>query len=409
MARRSNADYLPILGYSTNVHPGENLRQVYRFLQDYTIPVKKRVFGEKPAGLELRLGIGSTRDLQDASVRRKFGAYLEDAGLMLFSINAFPLQDWHARRVKERVYKPSWAEADRARWTNAIAKVFGDLLPEGITGSISTLGGAYRGEGHDARTFRKLAANYLKTVRCLLDLERRGKPMVLAVEPEPATTFETARDVIDFFENNLLPLAFERWRTHGPKARIEADVRRIFTVNVDTCHFSTLFEDQVGSQRSLEKAGLRVGKLHVTNAVTLKNPYRSPTAYRDFRDMREPRYLHQFRGIDRDEKRVWNGLDLDELPRVLKKGKHPDVVELRSHFHVPLYLKRFRRLPTTQKETVQAIREIVRHRRTRHLVLETYTWPIITGKERRREKLVNGIAREFRWLQGVLSEMGIDA
>ena len=394
--------YTPLIGYSTNVHRGETLKQVYRFLREYTIPIKQRVFGDRRAGLELRLGIGSAGDLQTAKSRRQFGEFLEEAGLELFSVNAFPLLDFHARRVKEKVYEPSWAKSERARWTNRIARIFADLLPENTTGSLSTLGGCYRREGHDPRTFRKLAACYLKTLETLFDLEREGKPVVLAVEPEPETTFETVDDVVVFFEDYLLPRAFDRWKNRGSRGRVEAAVRRLFTVNVDTCHLSVLFEDQVKSLRRLERAGIRLGKLHVTNAVALKNPYRSPAAYQDLRSMDEPRYFHQFCGVDSRGRVAWRGLDLDRLPRRLDRGGHPDIVELRSHFHVPLYLRRHLRLSTTQDDTVRAVREVLRRRSTDHLVLETYTWPILAGEHDQQRKLINGIVKEFRWLLGVM-------
>ena len=90
-----------LLGYSTNVHPGEDLRQVYRSLRDYTVPIRERVFGEGPAGLELRLGIGAARDLGRRSAREEFGDFLRKSGLRIFSINAYPLLDFHQRRVKE--------------------------------------------------------------------------------------------------------------------------------------------------------------------------------------------------------------------------------------------------------------------------------------------------------------------
>ena len=394
----------PLLGYSTNVHRGESLAQVYRFLKEYTIPIKNRVFGGEPAGLELRLGIGSTRDLQKRRALREFRDFLERSGLELFSINAFPLLDFHARRVKEKVYRPSWCEAQRGLWTSRIARVFAELLPEGIEGSVSTLGGCYRREGHEPRTFRRMAGVFLKTLETFLELGREGRSMVLAVEPEPETTFETTQDVIDFVEGYLLPLAFERWRKHGRRAAIEENVRRHFAVNVDTCHLSVLFEDPVDSLRRLERAGVRLGKLHVTNAVALRNPYRSPAAYQDLRRMDEPRYLHQFCGVDRRGQLAWRDLDLDRLPRRLERGRHPDVVEIRSHFHVPLYRRRYHRLHTTQDDTVRAVREVVRRRWTRHLVLETYTWPILAGKERQREKLLDGITREFRWLLRILGK-----
>jgi hypothetical protein len=409
MASSAPQPWKPYLGYSTNVHRAHDLAAVRRFLRDFTIPIKERVFGKEPAGLELHLGIGSTRELEAERARRELAELLEDAGLVLFSINAYPLLDFHARRVKEKVYQPSWAEPARAHWTSAIARVFAGLLHEEVPGSISTLGGEFRRRTHGGATFQSLAWNYLEVIESLIDIQETiGRTIVLAVEPEPETTFETAADVIDFFQDHLLPLARERWRTRCSRERIEADLRRFFTVNVDTCHLSVLFEDQVESLRKLEAAGLRLGKMHVTNAVALRDPYRARGGYEDLRGMDEPRYFHQFCGRDDEGAIVWRGLDLDELPARLERGQHPPVVELRSHFHVPLYLKRYRRLGTTQEETAAAVREVVRRRSTRHLVLETYTWPILMGRRagatpaERRERLIAGIAREFRWLLQVL-------
>ena len=396
------------LGYSTNVHPGEDMKAVYRSLEDYTIPIRKRVFGDEPCGLELRIGIGSAKDLATARARREFRDFLEEAGLVLFSVNAYPLSDFHARRVKETVYQPSWAEKARATWTSKIGRIVDEVAPEGIKVSISTLGGCFRGHGHEPAVFRKLAANYLSTLEAFLDVEAAsGRPMVLAVEPEPETTFETAADVISFFEDYLLPLAFDRWKKRGSRSRIETDLRRVFTVNIDTCHLSVLFEGQVSNLRQLEKAGLELGKVHVTNAVALKNPYRSPEAFKDLRAMNEPKYFHQFCGADESGQAVWRGTDLDQLPKKLSREEHPDVSELRSHFHVPLYLQRYRRLYTTRDDTELALREVIRKRTCSHLVFETYTWPILAGGKKRRQKLINGISREFRWLLDCLESLGV--
>ena len=402
MSRKSSGASKPLLAYSTNVHRGETLADTYAFLSDFTIPIRDRVFPDEFGGLELRLGIGNTRELLQSRARRKFAEFLQSNRLTLFSVNAFPLRDFHAKRVKEQVYQPSWAEAERYRWTNKAATVFADLLPDGVVGSLSTLGGVFRQLGHNPAMFRKLARGYLKTLEKLIEIESRtGKTIVLAVEPEPETTFETSADVIEFFENYLWPAARSAWRAKGHRVGIiEERLRKFFTVNVDTCHFSVLFEDLASNLRKLRRAGLVVGKLHVTNAIRLKNPYRRPAAYHDFRRMDEPRYFHQFCGVDADGAVTWRGFDLNELPRVLKRSRHPDVVELRSHYHVPLYLQRWQRMETTREETRNAVLEVLRHLDTQQLAIETYTWPIL----REQEKLVDGISAEFRWLLKVVKE-----
>lgn len=402
MARRRGSAPSWKLGYSTNVHPGETLAQVHDFLARHTSPIKRRLFGDEPAGLELRLGIGTARELRAAAARHRLRGAIEDAGLELFSINAYPLRDFHARRVKDDVYRPSWARVERARWTSTIARAVARLVPPGREVSISTLGGGFRRDGHDHRTLRRMARNYLTTLETLRELEEEGFPFLLAAEPEPETTFETVEDVIRFLEDHLLPVAREAWRGRKTRRRIEEDVRRLFTVNLDTCHLSTLFEDPVRSIRRLASAGVRLGKLHATSCVALRRPRRAPAGWRDLRGMHEPRYLHQFCGVDGEGRVTWRGLDLDELPRSLRAGRHPDVEEIRSHFHVPLYLKRFRRLETTREDTARAVREIRRSRATRHIVIETYTWPIIARGDGAEDRLRRGIAAEFRWLLEVL-------
>ncbi|MBI4583312.1 MAG: metabolite traffic protein EboE [Planctomycetes bacterium] len=387
------------LGYSTNVHRGESLEEIYHYLRDYTIPIKERVFGNEPSGLELRLGIAAARELRRRERREELKAFLDLAGLELFSVNAFPLHDFQARRVKERVYHPPWTHRARARWTIAIARIFADLLPEGVTGSLSTLAGTYRFWEHGPRTFERLARNYLDALAALEDLEEEtGKRLLLAAEPEPDTTLEVAEEVIRFYENWLYPAAKTLWRKrHRTPGRIEAALRRRFTVNLDTCHFSVLFHDPAQALADLVRAGLQVGKVHVTNALALRRPARSPRAYREFRGMNEPRYLHQFCGLmegKRGEKTFWRGRDLDRLPEKLEAGDRLEVAELRTHFHVPIHLQRWRALSTTQEETKKAVQLAVRKGWCPHLVIETYTWPVLAKEDR----LVDGIAREFRWL-----------
>jgi len=408
MASANRRTFRPHVGYSTNVHPGEDLAAVRGSLRDFTAAIRRRVFGERPCGLELRIGIGSARELESSRARSAFREFLAEQGLVLFSVNAYPLSDFHARRVKETVYQPSWADAERARWTNRIGRIVDDLAPDGLGVSVSTLGGCFRGHGHDEAVFRKLARNYLATCEAFLEVsDHSGRDLTLAVEPEPETTFETTRDVADFFEEYLLPLAIEHWKGRGSSARIEADLRRVFSVNIDTCHLSVLFEDQVESLRLLERRGLRLGKAHVTNAVALRNPRRSPRAWEDLRAMDEPRYFHQVCASDANGKITWRTLDLDRLPKRLERGKHPEIAEIRSHFHVPLYLRRFRRLATTRDDTERALAEIVRQGSCEHLVFETYTWPILAGRNVGGSEIIDGISREYRWLLAALERLGV--
>ncbi len=397
-SKRSERNLL--LAYATNVHRGETLADVYAFLRDYTVPINRQVFGDAPSGVELRLGIGSAGELRRPKEREAFKAFLEDQKLFVFSINAFPLLDFHSKRVKEQVYLPSWAEPDRSRWTNVIADIFAEILPAGVTGSISTSAGCYRPQAHDPRTSQAMARSYLETVNHLAEIEERtGKTIQLAIEPEPDTTLETAREVVAFFEWHLLPTArSEAAAFKLTPAQAEARLRRLLTVNVDTCHFSVLFQDPVESLRQLWRAGIEIGKMHVTNAPLLSNPLDARAGYKQLRAMHEPRYFHQFCARNAESQVVWRGFDLDELPKTLSARNHSAVTEIRTHYHVPVHLSSMGELETTRPETKLALQEILRTGRTNHLVIETYTWPLFE----KAENLVQGITKEFAWLRRVL-------
>lgn len=393
------------VAYATNVHPGEDLSQVLRSLADTTLPVNRRVFGPGPSGLELRVGIALARELSRPRAFERLRGFLADEGLVLFSVNAFPLLDFHARRVKEKAYRPSWAEPGRCRWTKAIARIFADLLPEGVEGTLSTLAGAVRSERDAPERLERIAAGYVDALGELARIEAEtGKAIVLAVEPEPGTTLETAREVVRFFESALWREAVRAWRPEGlSRSACERRLRRFFTVNFDACHFSVLFEDLRGSFRELRAAGLRVSKVHVTSALSLEAPHRSPAGYRRFRGMREPRYAHQFAGRGRSGEVTWRGADLDLLPARLSPSIHPEVVELRCHYHVPLYRKDWSGLGTTRDETRELVRAVAREGTCRQFVVETYTWPLLGGGA---SGLAGRIARELRWLLRILPESG---
>ena len=391
-------------GYSTNVHPGEDLAQVLDSLERFAIPVRRAVFGDRAeAGLELRLGIGAARDLLRPAAREKLAAFLGESRLRLFSINAYPLRDFHAPRVKEEAYRPAWTDPARPLWTRRIAGILAALLPPGLAGTISTLGGTYRRWGDGPRARAAIARGYLEVIEELEEIEERsGRRIALAVEPEPDTTFETAGDLIRFFEGVLLPAARRRWKGRLRTARIEEVLRGRFTVNLDTCHLSVVFRRPAGEMEVLRRAGIAIGKVHVTSAVALERPAVSPRAYAQLRGMDEPRYLHQVRGADGRGRPVLALADLGDLPG--DPGALGRAVRLRSHFHLPVSSARWGRLETTREETREAVLLALRKDLCRQLVIETYTWPVIAGRGRGRLDLVREIAREFRWLLGVILE-----
>ncbi|MCI0651866.1 MAG: metabolite traffic protein EboE [Planctomycetes bacterium] len=384
-----------LLAYEMNVHRGENLREFRGALRRWTLPLRARLGAPGPFGIAPRIGRGLLGDLARSSARKRLADELRALELIPYTVNAFPLEEFHARRVKERVYDPPWDRPARAALTCRVADVLAVLLPAEIEGSISTLGGTYRPWGDGSRVHARVAAGYLRVISHLVKLERRtGRRIVLAVEPEPDTTFEAAADVIRLVEDFALPNLRDALARplRMSAAAAERAFREHFTVNLDVCHQSVLFRDPVAEWRLLERHGLRVGKLHITSALALRNPRRGRGGWRALGEYDEPRYLHQFAARARASGEITRGVDLGDLARLDPAAFR----EVRVHFHVPLSAARLGPLATTRADTARALAHAARHADPPHLAIETYTWPLI---ERRAgaEHLIDGIAGEFRW------------
>ncbi|MGE3165980.1 MAG: metabolite traffic protein EboE [Planctomycetota bacterium] len=385
-----------LLSYEMNVHRGDTRRQLLDAIDRYVVPVRDRVRADGPFGIAPRVGRTLLRELAAPRAAADLRARLEERGLFALTVNAFPLQDFHARRVKEQVYSPPWTTRERAVLTQRAADLLAILAPDGLTATISTLGGTYRSWGHEQRDFERMAGHYLLTVRHLAEIERRtGKRLVLTVEPEPDTTLETADDVVALVDRFLRPKLAEVIARPLRLARAAAAdlFQRHFQVNLDVCHQSVLFRDPVQEWRKLEAAGLSVGKLHLTSALALERPGRRASAFQELRHYDEPRYLHQF-AARREDHTLVRGADLSHLDAVDLR----DVTEVRCHFHVPLSSARIGRLGTTRADTERALRFALRHPQPPALVIETYTWPLLASG-RSPERQIRGIAREYRWVR----------
>ncbi|MCA8959280.1 MAG: metabolite traffic protein EboE [Planctomycetes bacterium] len=392
-----------LLSYEMNVHPARTATDLLTAIDDFVVPIRRSLAPGAPFGIVPHIGRTLVNDLAPGEHREALREALARHDLFIFSINAFPLEDFHQERVKASVYDPPWTDPERARITHAIADLVADLVPDRPS-TISTLGGTYRAWGDDAPTHRAIAHHYASTVVHLAEIERRtGRTITLTVEPEPDTTFETAEDVVRLLRGHLLPHAREWVGDPLGVSRSEAEalIHRFFEVNLDVCHQSVLFRDPIVEWRALEDAGLRVGKLHATNAIAMRHPGRSPRARQELDRFDEPRYLHQFAARRRDGV-LLRGADLDRLDEV----DLDECDELRVHYHVPLSRARLGRLTTTRDDTARALAFAAGHDAPPHVVVETYTWPLLLADGEfaaRHRALVDGLRRELRWTRRALA------
>jgi hypothetical protein len=106
------------LTYSTLVHPGDTWDEMWASLTTYVPRVKARLSPDKPFGVSLRLSASSAQTLTDSpEERQKLKAFLEDNGLYLYTVNAFPYGPFKGQVVKLNVYEPDWSTVARAAYT----------------------------------------------------------------------------------------------------------------------------------------------------------------------------------------------------------------------------------------------------------------------------------------------------
>ncbi|MCX7010875.1 MAG: hypothetical protein NTY53_27155, partial [Kiritimatiellaeota bacterium] len=131
------------LTYCLNIHPGETLADNVAAIRQHAVAVKQRLGPRHPFGLGLRLGAAAAAELRAPSVRKDLRDELDALGLYAFTINGFPFGQFHGAQVKENVYAPDWRTRERLDYTCLLADILADLLPDGLSGSISTLPGSF--------------------------------------------------------------------------------------------------------------------------------------------------------------------------------------------------------------------------------------------------------------------------
>lgn len=395
------------VGYCTNVHAGPNLTEAKENLIRYACRVREQVHsaGKLPVGLWL--AEQAATDLLADGVE-PFREWLSTQQLIPYTFNGFPQKDFHQSVVKHAVYEPTWLEPERLRFTEDLAVVLAELLPEGGVGSISTLPLGWPHQDWDAGRLQQAAAN-LRLVAAKLHAiyEEQGKEIVLAIEPEPGCVLDTAEKIVRFFREYLFA------------GSDEIHARRHLTVCHDMCHSAVMWESQAGALQLYLEAGIRVGKVQVSSAVHVPWDRCEQDAQRhkmwsQLAEFNEPKYLHQ---VTRGEPDAAGQIQRIEMEEDLSLGleKWEEVTKRqnpwRVHFHVPIYLEEFGALETTRSDIEAATRFLEAHRQTvmpggcwftGHYEVETYAWPVLP-QGLQVEDLSTGIANELEYFKQQLA------
>ncbi|WP_147917844.1 metabolite traffic protein EboE [Ruania zhangjianzhongii] len=378
------------LAYCSNVHPAEDPAGIHEQLRRFAGPVRERL-GVQRLGLGLWLPAATAALLaSDEGELAALRAVLDEQGLEVVTLNAFPYRGFHDPVVKHRVYSPDWTERARLTYTLDAAKVLTSLLPDDVRrGSISTLPLAWHTAwSPEARSAARANLDELAAGLARLQ-ESTGRQVRVGFEPEPGCVIETTTQAAEEL------------------AGVDTDY---LGVCLDTCHLATAFEDADDAVARLTAAGLPVVKSQLSAALHVPDPAAASGVLGTFV---EDRFLHQVRETGPDGRL----LARDDLPEALGgealgseplPGKRP----WRVHFHMPLHAAPQPPLVNTDDELFAAARALLggKHALTDHLEVETYTWSVLPAEARPTDDagLIAGLAAELAHARGHLHALGLE-
>ena len=388
---------LPIAGgrdvrltYCTNVHPAETVDGIESRLDEFAVPVARAVAGDQRFGLGLWLAAGAIEELHGGRLA-SFREFLDARSLYAFTLNAFPYRGFHEQRVKEKVFEPTWEDEARVDYTEACGEVLAALLPDGESGSVSTMPlGLPRPDFDRARAIdhlRRAAERYAAIE------ERTGRRVVLGVEPEPRAILSTISDAARFLDEEVFDGREDPRRAH-------------LGVCFDTCHEAVMHRDMLSSLDELQERRVSIAKVQVTSAVSLRDPSGNAAGRARLEAFDEGRYFHQtaYRDARGD---VHVEADLAPFFAEVDAGRLDGLEEARVHFHVPVFADLDADgLSTTAHELPPFLARAVATQACGHFEVETYTFDVIPEDERRAlgaDDLASLLVAELRWTRDALS------
>lgn len=340
-------------------------------------------------------GLGND-DAATVAATQAFGDWLAERGLDPFTFNGFPQGNFHQEIVKHDVYRPTWAQEQRLRYTEKLAVVQSMLLERaGAAPSLQTISTLPLGWPEVAKqslfeqgqAFLRQCAENLSSLATFLNRLKQdsGNHVMVCIEPEPGCVLDTGADIVRFFGEYLL-------RGDSSQADI---VRDHIGICHDVCHSAVMFEDQETAVAAYKEAGLRIGKVQVSSAIRVDfdDSASRQTKLDQLFKFAEPRYLHQTSIRNEGEISFY-----EDLTEALKAETDP-AGQWRVHFHVPIFEETLGEIETTQSEIVAFVAAAKKHAvEVPHFEVETYAWNVLPEEHRNLAGgLAQGIAEEMLW------------
>ena len=388
------------LSYSTLVHAGDTWAEMKESLHTFVPAVKARVSPGQRFGVSLRISADSARTLTDSPAERaELRTFLDDNDMYVYTVNAFPYGPFKGDVVMERVYEPDWSTGDRVAYTNSVADILAEIAPTDVSPSIQTAPLAFAPNVTDDDYIARFTTNLFTVVAHLVDLEARtGRRVKLALEPEPACFLETTAETVAFFTERVYSpegIAELARLAALPLSEAEGAMRRHLGIVFDIGHQSVGFEDIPASLRSLVEAGIPIFKLQEAAALWVRDL--TLELVPQLRVFTDTIYLSQT--TMRQDGAVAKFLTLGDALDAFEANPIP--TEIRTHFHVPVFLEELGPFVTTRFAVQQALQMHRENPLSDHLEIETYTWDVLPAHLKTGD-ITDYVTRELEFVRAEL-------
>lgn len=393
------------IAYCSNVHPGESLNKVQsNIVEHFSVVREQRNLSQMASGLWLSAK-AAEQLLTDQTQLLQFKRLLQQQGVLLTSLNGFPYGDFHLAEVKQKVYFPTWAQAERLTYSKQLADILAQCLPDNInTGAISTLPLGYAA-GWTAEQMQDSVNQFIELASYLKNIEKDTmKRIVFCIEMEPDCVLQSTDELVSFFTDHLLAQA----ENQGINS---ADILRYIGCCYDTCHQGVMNEDITQSLKKITNAGIEIGKIQISNAVNAEL-----SSVKDINELtalfKDIKFLHQTKVFEQGKLLV-ELADLDEHALLTVFNKHNSILPLTAkiHYHIPINQTELPKafLTTTQAAILATLDFLQATPKCKpYLEIETYTWlNLLHSKRQQTQQLHQGLAAEFTWLEQALAERNL--
>ncbi len=304
--------------------------------------------------------------------------YLDKENLYVFSLNAFPYASFHGKKVKENVYLPDWRSNQRLQYSIDCADFLAEILPDEISGTISTVPGGYK-KLISKTDLAKIADNLSKMNHRLCEIRRKkGRKFTLAIEFEPDCIWEKTEEFVEFKRKYL--------------SHLDAD-ENLIGICYDCSHAEIALANPEEDFDALRKENIAVSKIQLSAALECK----LPEGKKYLAKFADSPYLHQS-VLTENGKLKARYRDLTEM--LEEKNLTGTAI---SHYHLPIFFSKSDETHISARKIVleKIIKIITEKERDNEnlLEIETYTHSVLPNSfpKHEKDKIPSMIAKEYAW------------